>query len=180
MRASLLRISSPTAPWLNAPGGYFSDVTTGGSATQVTAVDITLPADANGAATLEVRFLTTNAPGSDEWVGIDDIVVSSTAIGAGETQTVQFNPVSVTHDEGNSGTTTYTFTVTRTGGTTGQLDFSGTVAHSFRVAKVVAVTHEGVDRAHRVFLVGGEEEEGVVEVSGAGAGDVAAEFVGVR
>ncbi|HVQ06908.1 MAG TPA: Calx-beta domain-containing protein [Allosphingosinicella sp.] len=47
---------------------------------------------------------------------------------AGETQTVVFNPTSVTHDEGDSGTVTYTFTVTRTGGTTGQLDFSGTVA----------------------------------------------------
>ncbi len=47
---------------------------------------------------------------------------------AGETQTVQFNPISVAQVEGNSGTTTYTFTVTRTGGTTGQLDFSGTIA----------------------------------------------------
>jgi predicted extracellular nuclease len=45
-----------------------------------------------------------------------------------ETQTAQFNPTSVTHNEGNSGTTAYSFTVTRTGGTTGQLDFSGTIA----------------------------------------------------
>ena len=36
--------TSPTGPWLNAPGGYFADVTTGGTATQVTAVDIVLPA----------------------------------------------------------------------------------------------------------------------------------------
>ena len=48
--------------------------------------------------------------------------------GGGETQTVVFNPISVTHDEGNSGTTAYSFIVTRTGGTTGQLDFSGTIA----------------------------------------------------
>ncbi|HEX8241682.1 MAG TPA: Calx-beta domain-containing protein [Allosphingosinicella sp.] len=45
-----------------------------------------------------------------------------------ETQSVVFNPVSVTHDEGNSGAVLYTFTVTRSGGTTGILDFSGTVA----------------------------------------------------
>ncbi|HYG46358.1 MAG TPA: Calx-beta domain-containing protein, partial [Allosphingosinicella sp.] len=48
--------------------------------------------------------------------------------GGVETQSVVFNPVSVTHDEGNSGATLYTFTVTRTGGTTGILDFSGTIA----------------------------------------------------
>ncbi|HYI49312.1 MAG TPA: Calx-beta domain-containing protein [Allosphingosinicella sp.] len=46
----------------------------------------------------------------------------------GETQTVYFNPTSVIQYEGNSGTTVYTFTVTRGGGTTGQLDFSGTIA----------------------------------------------------
>ena len=47
------------------------------SATQVTAVDVILPAGANNAATLEIRIMTTNAVGNDEWVGIDDIVVSS-------------------------------------------------------------------------------------------------------
>ncbi len=46
----------------------------------------------------------------------------------GETQTVVFKPTSVVQYEGNSGTTVYTFTVTRTGGTIGQLDFSGTLA----------------------------------------------------
>ena len=105
--------TSATGPWLNAPGGYFADVTTGGAATQVTAVDITLPADANGAATLEIRFLTTNATGSDEWVGIDDIVVSS-----------QLSPPILSIDntavfEGDSGTTSIVFTVTRSGDTTG-------------------------------------------------------------
>ncbi|HEX8126552.1 MAG TPA: Calx-beta domain-containing protein [Allosphingosinicella sp.] len=48
--------------------------------------------------------------------------------GAVETQSVVFSPVSVTQAEGNSGGTLYTFTVTRNGGNTGILDFSGTVA----------------------------------------------------
>jgi predicted extracellular nuclease len=45
-------------------------------------------------------------------------------------QTVVFDPasVTVTQAEGDAGATVYTFTVTRTGGTTGQLDFSGTIA----------------------------------------------------
>ena len=53
--------------------------------------------------------------------------VPTAPVGA-ETQTVQFNPISVTQAEGNSGTTAFTFTITRTGGTLGQLDFSGTIA----------------------------------------------------
>ncbi len=72
--------------WTNVTNGYFSDVTTGGSATQVTTVDVTLPAAANNQAQVEVRITTTNAGGSDEWVGIDDIVVSSAPFtGGGDT-----------------------------------------------------------------------------------------------
>ncbi|WP_375459038.1 choice-of-anchor I family protein [uncultured Enterovirga sp.] len=69
---------SNTSAWTNVPGGYDADVTSLG-ATEVTSFDLTLPADANNAAGLQVRILTTNAAGNDEWVGIDDIVVSSQA-----------------------------------------------------------------------------------------------------
>ncbi len=79
------RVGSSGA-WTNVTNGYFSDVTTGGTATQVTAVDVTLPAAANNQAQVEVRIVTTNAVGSDEWVGIDDIVVSSVPFtGGGDT-----------------------------------------------------------------------------------------------
>jgi predicted extracellular nuclease len=67
-----------SGPWTNVPGGYFSDVTTGPSlATETTPVSVTLPADANNQAQLQVRIMTTNAVGNDEWVGIDDIAASS-------------------------------------------------------------------------------------------------------
>ncbi len=112
--------------WTDLPAGYISDATTGPSlATLETTRTVTLPAGANNASDLQIRIITADAVGTDEWVGIDDILVTSSAIG-GETQTVQFDPTSVTHAEGDTGTTTYTFTVTRTGGITGQLDFSGT------------------------------------------------------
>lgn len=101
--------TNPTGDWINAPGGYFADVTTGGSATQVTAVDIDLPADANNAPTLEVRFMTTNAPSNDEWVGIDDILVSSVAGPA------NYSIADTAAYEGNSGTSPISFTVTRAG-----------------------------------------------------------------
>ena len=58
------------------PGAYFADVTTGATATQVTPVAVTLPPAANNQPNVQVRILTTNAPGSDEWVGIDDINIT--------------------------------------------------------------------------------------------------------
>ena len=70
-----------TGSWTNVPGGYFADVTTGPGATQSTPVSVVLPAVVNGQSQVEVRIMTTNAAGNDEWVGIDDIVVSSAAAG---------------------------------------------------------------------------------------------------
>ena len=52
-----------------------------------------------------------------------------TVTGGTETQTVVFDPTSVTQAEGDSGATIFTFTVRRTGGTTGQVDFSGSFTH---------------------------------------------------
>lgn len=69
--------------WTNVTGGYIADATTKGAATQVTPVSVVLPAEVNGQAQVEVRILTTNAAGNDEWVGIDDIVVSSSTGGSG-------------------------------------------------------------------------------------------------
>ena len=84
---------SPTGAWVNLPAAYIADATTGPSlATQVTPVSITLPADANDAATLQVRILTSNAGGNDEWVGIDDIRVTSQAVAVAE-PVVFFNEI---------------------------------------------------------------------------------------
>ena len=66
--------------WVNA--AFVADATTGGTATQVTAIDVVLGVAANNAADLEIRIITANAAGSDEWVGIDDIIVSSTGVAA--------------------------------------------------------------------------------------------------
>lgn len=72
-----------SAAWSNVPGGYFSDVSSGPSlATLVTPVDLVLPEAVNGASQLQVRVITTNAPSNDEWIGIDDIEISSEPAGA--------------------------------------------------------------------------------------------------
>ncbi|MBY0284296.1 MAG: hypothetical protein K2W81_10075 [Sphingomonas sp.] len=100
--------TSPTGAWTNVAGGYTADATSGPSlAGPDVNVSVTLPSDANNQSQLELRIITTNAVGNDEWVGIDDIVVSSSP---GATS-VTVNDVSIT--EGNSGTSLLTFTITR-------------------------------------------------------------------
>ncbi|MDH2404217.1 hypothetical protein QCM77_30330 [Bradyrhizobium sp. SSUT18] len=49
-------------------------------------------------------------------------------VAAAATQTISFSPASVSITEGDSGTKTMTFTVLRTGGTTGAISFSGSFA----------------------------------------------------
>ncbi|MFO1449691.1 MAG: ExeM/NucH family extracellular endonuclease [Opitutaceae bacterium] len=70
----------------NVPAGFVADATSGPSlATQTTAVSATLPAAAENQPRVQVRILTTNAAGNDEWVGIDDILVTSSGAGPGVT-----------------------------------------------------------------------------------------------
>ena len=78
--------------------------------------------------TFWIRWSDFNASGADDGLAIDDFSITPIAAAAAESQTVAFDPTSVTLAEGNSGSTAYTFTVTRTGGTTGILDFAGTIA----------------------------------------------------
>ena len=65
-----------TGNYASVSGGYFADVTVGGG-TQSTPVNVTLPAAADNQALVEIRVMTTNAMGNDEWVGVDDISVTS-------------------------------------------------------------------------------------------------------
>ena len=104
---------SPTADWQNV--SYVADATSGPS---LAGSDITLTgtlgSDANGQSQVEVRVLTTDAAGSDEWVGIDDISITSVPVG--NSATLAVNDVSIV--EGDAGTSLLTFTVTRSNDTT--------------------------------------------------------------
>ncbi len=63
-----------TGNFTNLPAGYIADATTGPSeSTAATSVSVALPNEANNQATVQVRVITTNSSGNDEWVGIDDI-----------------------------------------------------------------------------------------------------------
>jgi predicted extracellular nuclease len=67
----------------NLPAGYVADATTGPSiATLVTPISVTLPAAASNHPLVQVRVITTNAVGSDEWVGVDDISITGLVVEA--------------------------------------------------------------------------------------------------
>lgn len=94
--------------YINIPEAFVADASSGpNEATLTTPVCVTLPPAAENQAQLQLRFMTTDAAGSDEWIGVDDIVVSTTAT-CPRRLSVEGTAVA----EGNSGTTTATFTVT--------------------------------------------------------------------
>lgn len=67
-----------TGNFTNVAAAFVADATTGGAATQVTPVNVVLPAAADNQPQVQLRIMTTNAPGNDEWVGVDDIHVMGT------------------------------------------------------------------------------------------------------
>ncbi|MAC79314.1 MAG: hypothetical protein CML66_14780 [Rhodobacteraceae bacterium] len=66
-----------TGDFINLPAAFTADATTGGSASLVTHVTAALPVAAENQGEVEIRIITANAGGSDEWVGIDNIAVTS-------------------------------------------------------------------------------------------------------
>ncbi|MES2902658.1 MAG: Calx-beta domain-containing protein, partial [Pseudomonadota bacterium] len=108
-----------TGPWIDLPAGYIADASSGPSlATQVTPISVTLPASVNDQPQVQVRIITNDAVGSDEWIGIDDIAVTSQPAGISP-GSLAIDDVSLA--EGNAGTTDFTFTVTRSSGDDGAI-----------------------------------------------------------
>ena len=64
------------AAFTDLSDAFAPDATTGpGVATLVTPMVVVLPAAANDQSHVQVRWITANAEGNDEWVGVDDIAV---------------------------------------------------------------------------------------------------------
>lgn len=109
--------TSETGAWVNVPGGYLADATQGPSlAGNVTNLTVTLPTDANGQGILQVRLLTTNAVSNDEWIGLDNIGVTSTAIDDSTPGRISISDATVVESDTGS---QLVFTVDRAGGSGG-------------------------------------------------------------
>jgi DNA/RNA endonuclease G (NUC1) len=66
-----------TGNFTNVPAGFVADATAGGTATLVTHVSATLPPVVDNQPLVQVRIITTDAAGNDEWVGVDEIAITS-------------------------------------------------------------------------------------------------------
>ncbi|MGZ6962267.1 MAG: Ig-like domain-containing protein, partial [Ilumatobacteraceae bacterium] len=70
-----------SGPWVSLPNGYVGDASQGPSLSGlVTKLSIDLPAAANNQSQVEIRIITADAVGSDEWIGVDNIKVTSNAM----------------------------------------------------------------------------------------------------
>lgn len=105
-----------TGNFTNIPVGFVADASTGPSLATQTQVSATLPGDAINQSQVQVRIITTNAVGSDEWIGIDDISITGTV-----------------------GTPTAGFTVTQTGGNT-SVNETGTTTDTYAIAPTTVPT----------------------------------------
>jgi hypothetical protein len=69
--------------YTNVPAAFVADATTGPSlAMRVTAVVVTLPPAVDDAALVQIRILTADANGADEWVGVDDVRITGLPVDA--------------------------------------------------------------------------------------------------
>ena len=70
-----------TGSYTNLPAGFVADATTPNAATLVTPVSVPLPVACENQPLVQIRVITTNAVGNDEWVGVDDINITGTGGG---------------------------------------------------------------------------------------------------
>ncbi len=99
----------------NVPAAFVADATTGPSlATLVTPVSVILPAACENQSQVQLRIITANAVGNDEWVGIDDIVITPNA----SATTVSISGGGNIPEAGPAGTFTLTFNPATTVSTT--------------------------------------------------------------
>ncbi|MFN3738846.1 ExeM/NucH family extracellular endonuclease [Hydrogenophaga sp.] len=95
--------------FINVPAGFVPDATADASLSGLTTpVSVFLPAEAENQPEVQVRIITTNAVGNDEWVGVDDILVTGTPMGGGggvgvNAPIVSSCPANATFDQGLGG-----------------------------------------------------------------------------
>lgn len=69
-----------TGTWTNLPDGYIADASQGPSLSgQRTTRSFALPAALNNQATVQIRIMTSDAAGSDEWIGIENVSLTGSS-----------------------------------------------------------------------------------------------------
>jgi uncharacterized protein len=149
-----------SGPFTNVPAAYVADATDGPNVGgRVTPVSATLPAAAENQPLVQVRIMTTNANGNDEWVGVDDLQVTGTPLG---TLTLSVSDVTVT--EGDLDTVAATFTVSLSAPAPADVTFD--VASQDGSATVAGNDYMALDRAGQVIPAGEQSASFDVTVNG--------------
>lgn len=69
-----------TGTFTNVPAGYVADATDGPTiGGRVTSLSVQLPNNTANKLNVQIRLITTNGPGPDEWIGVNNVVFSSLA-----------------------------------------------------------------------------------------------------
>ncbi len=119
----------------NVAAGYIADATTGPSlATLVTTIDAALPAAVDNQPIIELRIMTTNATGNDEWVGIDDISITANYAPTG----FSLSPNSILENKPASVVV----------GTLTASDLNGSDTHTFALVNSASCAGNGADNAN--------------------------------
>lgn len=109
--------------FINVPAAFVADASSGPSlATLVTPITVSLPIALNHQPLVQIRWMTANATGNDEWIGIDDIAVT------GDPYTPPPNRYSIAKHVVAGGGGTSTGLVYSVRGTMGQPEASETMA----------------------------------------------------
>lgn len=149
----------------NLPAGYVPDATTGPSqATLVTPVSVTLPDATDNKPKIQLRIITTNANGNDEWVGVDDIRIGGNGDCSGTTTPTATSANSptptLTPTSTHTPTPSHTPTVTNTPTTAPVCGSTATLIHTIQGSGTASpldglvVTIEGVVTARFAGLSG--------------------------
>ncbi|MBN8705452.1 MAG: T9SS type A sorting domain-containing protein [Bacteroidetes bacterium] len=109
----------------NIPAGFVADATVQNAVMQ-TPVSFTLPEVAENQAAVQLRIITTNAAGNDEWVGVDDILINGDPLTGGKPK-VSLSLSSISISEGSLDPVTVTVNSTEavTGDQTVEVAISG-------------------------------------------------------
>lgn len=118
--------------FINIPEAHVNDASEGPSLTgKTTPVSFTLPLAAENQAEVQLRIITTNAVGSDEWVGIDDIMINGDPLTGGKPKvSLSLSSISISEEAVDPVTITATASEAVTGDQTVEVAISGTGINS--------------------------------------------------
>jgi hypothetical protein len=152
-----------TGNFTNIPAAFVADASSGPSlATLVTPVSFTLPSACDNQPQVQIRVITSNAVGSDEFIGVDDIVISGTTAAAATKLAVTsinggtdpyvntgFYAVVKSQDAGNiasnvTADVNYTITLATGTGTLGGT-LTGTILNGTNTDTIFGITYNNVE-----------------------------------